>query len=178
MSYCYAVILLLVGFTACAQSPQVIHQDGDLYTLTRVSTDAAQGHLSGNDFEAEIGKTLKAQYPSRILEPRVELRTFHKGAQIYFGYRWVCRIVATTPDKADFYFTRRGTVMSGKTVEEAKAAVEREIQSSQKVQKVIDSFNKQYGNHNMPLSFVRSSWAGSSEEGFWYIQEFFITARK
>ncbi len=165
----------IVFFSVAVALYIALSRDG--CALTSISRDPVQGHLSANEFARQVGEQLKVHFPSKVIDPQVELRIYRKNGVRYFEHRWSCRIVPATDSQADFFFDRRGALSSGSTLEEAKAAVKKEIESSGKVQLLIDSFEKTYGNHLMPQSFVSFSYSKDKEQ-FWVINEYFITARR
>lgn len=167
--------LLWFGVAACvACQPPPLRQDGDRLTMAAVSSDAAEAHLSANAFAKEVGDRLKASYPSRLVDPSVQLHVSMRDGKRQFRLTWSCRIVPSSEQDADWVFDRRGTLMPGTTPEEAARRVEDELARSGKVVLLRRSFP----NGRMPGSFVSSSSSGSASEGYWHIREFFLTAPK
>lgn len=170
------IVILLLSFLCSPLFAQLM-QKGDSYALTATSPDPAQGHLSGNEFAKQVGILLKKQYPSKVADPRIQLKVFRKAGVIYFQHVWSCKILKTDPGDADYFFDRRGTLLKGNSLKAARSAVQQEIQTSQKVQQLITSFEREFGNHRMPNSFVSES-CSELDDSFWCIEEYFIAARK
>ncbi len=148
---------------------------------SETSQDGAEAHKSGNIFADKVGKTLQENLkngnPSKVTNPRVEIFVTDNITTgiTEFKFRWSCDIRPCEPKDADSHFDRRGTLLSGKTEEEALRKIENELKSSQKVQKMMDGFDKAYGEHKMPNSFVSMSvcFHGGT---CWAAREFFCTA--
>jgi hypothetical protein len=147
-----------------------------MYTLAVTSSNAWNAHMSANTFARLIGDRLKSSYPAKVLDPSVHLRVFRDkdGARRY-RLIWSCRIVPVSKGETpDWYFDRRGAMMSGKTPDEALAKADAEIKHSGK----IANMRKRLPRGTIPPTFVRTSFSGSSEEGYWAIIEIFIVAPK
>ena len=172
MKHLLAAILLLcaVGL-ADAQTLQCI---GDRCTFTVESPDPKLAHDGANDFSRLVGDRLKAQYPSQVLDPRVDLAVYILNGKKIFHLMWSVRIVRTIVPNADWQFDRRGTLLWGRTLQVARDNVEMEFKKSGKVSTMRQGFK----SSNIPPSFVRDSYSGSSLEGYWYIKEYFLVAPK
>lgn len=168
----FLVLAFLLGLSSA--EAQTLQKDGDHYELTFVSPDPGKAHDSANSFAQQVGDALKSSYPSRVLDPSVNLRVFVRGGQRFYRIVWSCRIVKASIADADYYFDRRGTLLAETTLTEAKRKVEAEIERSGKVSIMRRGFR----NAKIPESFVRDSFSGSSTEGYWYLKEFFLTAPK
>lgn len=168
----FVFLAFLSGFSSAYA--QTLQKDGDRYELTFVSPDPGKAHDSANAFAQQVGDALKASYPSKVLDPNVNLQVFVRGGQKFYRIVWSCRIVKALLIDADYYFDRRGTLLSGPTPTEAKRKVEAEIERSGKVSIMRRSFR----TARIPESFIRDSFSGSAAEGYWYIKEFFLTAPK
>lgn len=142
------------------------------FVFTSANPDEA--HNSANVFSREVGNALKATYPSKILLPNVKLEVININGQRSYRFTWTCKIVKSSETEANYYFDRRGTMLSGKTLSEAKTKVEAELEKSGKVQ----TMRKGFKNANMPASFIKDSFSGSDREGYWYVKEFFMVAPK
>jgi hypothetical protein len=153
---------------------QNLVKDGDHYEFVFISADAGKAHTSADVFATQVGTTLKIEYPSRILNPAVDLAVFIRNNAKIFRFTWSCRIVKTSPENADYYFDRRGTLLFGKTLTEVKRNVEIDVERSGK----IWAMRKNFRGAKIPESFIRDSFAGSSLEGYWYVKEFFLVAPK
>lgn len=141
-------------------------------------------HESGNEFAKTVGALLKAHYPAKVVEVRATFSIVN-GPPINIGpYRidWYARIEKTDSANADYYFDRRGTLLSGPSEASACNAVETELQMSKKVQSMMDDFDKAFGGHRMPKEFVtRSTACQSFEIGsdmWWCLEEYFCTSPK
>lgn len=143
-----------------------------------VGESPKQAHLSANDFAEQAGKFLKDNYPSEIIKPKLTMAIRFVDQKEVFHFVWSCKIVPTTPDKAQFYFDRRGTVASGKTKEEAVSNVNNEIAASRKVEDVKEKFQIAYGNYSMPDNFILNASTTSRDGQHWYIAEYLITSQK
>ncbi len=172
MRYLMAVLMLLCSAGLASAQPLVC--TGDRCTLTFESTDPTKAHDSANDFTRLVGDRLKAQYPSQILDPRVDLSVHKQNGQTVFRFVWSARIVKALVPNADWNFDRRGTLMAAKSLQDAIVAVEQEIVDSKKVQEM----RRRYSMSNIPESFVRDSYSGSNQEGWWYVKEYFLVAPK
>lgn len=138
------------------------------------SSDGAEAHKSGNEFANRVGNILKSQYPSKIENPAVKIEvTDHK-----FQFIWHCNFVRCAEEDADYYFDRRGTLLSGENAQIAHDNVEAELKQSGKVQHMIELFNLKYGGHRMPDSFVSESISEPIKGKVWCVREFFCTAKK
>ncbi len=172
------VIVLFISFTFLAgfssANAQTFQKDGDHYELTFVSPDPGKAHDSANTFAQQVGDALKSAYPSKVLDPTVSIRVFIRGGQKFYRLTWNCRIVKASVADADYYFDRRGTLLPGSTLTEAKRKVETEIERSGKV----SAMRKSFRSAKIPENFIRDSFSGSSAEGYWYIKEFFLVAPK
>ena len=168
------ILMLGLAFFAGFSHAETMQKDGDRYELVFASTDAAKAHESANAFAREVGDILKSNYPSRVLDPNVNLAVFTKNNQKVFRFVWSCRIVKASVNDADYYFDRRGTLLSGATLAQAKRNVETELAASAKVKAMRNGFK----NTRIPDSFIRDSFLGSSSEGYWYVKEFFMVAPK
>ncbi|MDP1760148.1 MAG: hypothetical protein Q8L01_01695, partial [Candidatus Woesebacteria bacterium] len=153
---------------------QTLQKDGDHYELTLVSPNPGTAHNSANTFAQQVGDVLKSTYPSKVLDPTVSLRVFMRGDQKFYRLTWSCRIVKASVADADYYFDRRGTLLSGSTLTDAKRKVETEIERSGKV----SIMRKAFTSAKFPENFIRDSFSGSSAEGYWYIKEFFLVVPK
>ncbi len=173
-----AMVGMVKGFNENEQNSngaenQFKYENGDCEFVFS-SNDPGKAHESANTFADEVGKLLKREYPSRILNPRLKLEVSGAGTKKNYRIRWNCKILKTTPENADYYFDRRGTLLSGKTLNEAKQKVEAELARSQKV----EIMRKGFKHPNIPPSFIQDSFSGSENEGYWYIKEIFMVASK
>jgi hypothetical protein len=153
---------------------QALQKDGDHYELTFVSPYPDKAHDSAVVFADLVGQTLKSSYPSKLLDPSVTLRVFTRVGQKFYRLTYVCRIVKSSEQDADYIFFRQGTLLSGKTLVEAKRQVEAELKKSGKV----EAMRKAFVGASIPENFIRDSFSGSTSEGFWYVKEFFLVAPK
>ncbi|MEK7148058.1 MAG: hypothetical protein AAB758_02060 [Patescibacteria group bacterium] len=170
-----AIFVFLAFLTGLSSAnAQTLQKDGDHYELTFISPDPGKAHDSANTFAQQVGNVLKSTYPSRVLAPNVSLRVFMRGEQKFYRIVWSCRIVKASLADANYYFDRRGTLLSGPTLAEAKRKVETEIERSGKV----SIMRKGFRSARIPESFIRDSFSGASTEGYWYIKEFFLVAPK
>ena len=173
-------IVLFISFAfltgLSSANAQTLQKDGDHYELMFVSPDPGKAHNSANAFAQQVGDVLKSAYPSKVLDPTVSLRVlvFTRGGQKFYRLTWSCRIVKASVADADYYFDRRGTLLPGPTLTEAKRKVETEIERSGKV----STMRKAFTSAKIPENFIRDSFSGSSAEGYWYIKEFFLVAPK
>jgi hypothetical protein len=138
------------------------------------SGDGAEAHKSGNEFANRVGNILKQQYPSRIENPSVRIEVSDQK----FKFIWNCNFVKCEERDADYYFDRRGTLLSGANAQIAHNNVEAELRQSGKVQQMMDSFDLKYGGHKMPNSFVSESISQPAGGKVWCVREFFCTAKK
>ncbi len=172
------VIVLFFSFAfltgLSSANAQTLQKDGGHYELTFVSPNPGKAHDSVNAFAEQVGDVLKSTYPSKVLDPTVSLRVFIRNGQKFYRLTWSCRIVKASVSDADYYFDRRGTLLSGSTLTEAKRKVETEIERSDKV----SIMRKSLKSAKIPENFIRDSFSGSSAEGYWYIKEFFLVAPK
>lgn len=169
----FALLVALISFARA--EAQVVQKNGDLYELSFTSHNPTEVHGSANAFAQQIGDVLKYSYPSKVIDPSVRLQIFEKDSQKYYRLIWSCRIVkVSTVAEADYYFDRRGTLLPGTTLAEARSRVEAELQSSDKVSKMRAAFR----GGKIPVSFIRDSFAGSAASKYWYIKEFFLVAPK
>lgn len=153
---------------------QTLEQQGDLFEMSFSSSNPTEAHNSANRFASLIGDELKQRFPSKILDPDVELRIYMQNGQKLYRLTWYCRIVPASIGDADYYFDRRGSMLAGATINEARQKVQDEIMTSKKVLSMRKSFPK----GEIPFSFVRESFSGSSTEQYWLIREYFLTAPK
>lgn len=168
----FLFLAFLMGFSSAYA--QTLQKDGDRYELAFVSSDPGKAHDSANAFAQQVGDLLKSSYPSKVLDPNLSLQVFMRDGQKFYRIVWSCRVVRASLVDADYYFDRRGTLLSGSTPLEAKRKVETEIERSGKVSIMRRSFR----SARIPESFIRDSFSGSITEGYWYIKEFFLTAPK
>ena len=167
-------VLLELAIAAELVNATDLTQDGDLHEMTVLMTDATVvTHDTANAFAQKVGDQLKALYPSRVLDPRVDLKVYKHGGQQLFRITWSCRIVRSSVQDADWLFDRRGSLKSGATIALARAAVDKDILDTDKVNDL-----RRMPNGRVPENFVRESRSGSSAEGFWFIREYFGTAPK
>jgi hypothetical protein len=166
------VFILGFAFLTGFSGAETIQKSGDVYKLAFTSADASRAHMSANVFVREVGNALKASYPSKVLDPNVNLTVLTKNGRKLFYLVWSCRIVRASINEADYYFDRRGTLLGGATPKIAKLGVEAEIATSRKVQAMRKSFR----NSRIPESFIRNSSSGSRAEGYWHIKEYFLVA--
>lgn len=160
--------LLIVSFAAA----DILTKHGDRYELTVLTNRADTAHNSANAFADAVGKKLKSAYPSRVLEPDVNLQVFINYGRKFFRLTYSCRIVRTVPHTADYYFDRRGTILSGRTPDDARRNVEQQLARSHKAALLRRSLR----HGHTPNGFVRDSSAGTAATGFWYIREVFVVA--
>ncbi len=168
------LLSLLVGLGSSRAEAQTLTKEGDRYELAFVSADPGKAHDSANAFADEVGKTLKSLYPSKVVDPSVELRVFLRDGKNMYRIIWSCRIVKASVSDADYYFDRRGTLLPGSTLSEAKRNVEAEIERSQKV----SSMRKNFPQGKIPEPFIQETFSGTAKEGYWYLKEFFLVAPK
>jgi hypothetical protein len=140
--------------------------------------DPGQAHMGANDFAKQVGNLLKERYPSKVEGLKVTLTINILGGEELYHLSYFCYVVPTTPDQAQYYFDRRGTILSGKTDEDAKNKVNAQINNTNKIGKLKESFQKTYGNYYMPDEFVLDSASKSQDGKSWYVKEYFITAQK
>lgn len=164
----FALFYALLGVSMA----QDLVRTGDLLELTFTSPNGAEAHKSANRFASLVGDELKARYPSRVLDPDVELRVFHENGEMLFRMVWSCRIVPAPEDVADYYFDRRGTLLSGPTILQARQNVQEQIGTSDK----IAELRRAFPDGRIPLSFIRDTFSGSTEETYWYMTEYFLVA--
>jgi hypothetical protein len=91
--------------------------------------------------------------------------------------RWSCRIVATTTDKAQNFFDRRGSLTVSDTFRKARGESDSEIAKSNKVDELINSIKAQ-GYVQVVTVSVESTTGSESEDNAGYIKEIFVMARK
>jgi hypothetical protein len=166
-------VFLTFASLGSAQIP-TLKRDGDLYTLTFVSSNPSLAHLSANIFAREVGNVLKTSYPSRVIDPSVNLHVFARTGKKFYQLTWMCRILRADTASADYYFDRRGSLLYGRTLVETEEKVEKELAQSKKVQVLHSSFPR----GRIPEDFIRDSFSGSRQDGYWYIKEFFLVAPK
>ncbi len=143
------------------------------------SPNSKEAHdYSANKFEKEVGDALKDAYPSKILDPNVILQILRINGQKLYRLYWSCRIVKAKPSEADYYFDRRGTMLPGPTLPAAKAVVEAELKSSDKVEAMRKAWEAKGKKGKIYDTFIKDSSAGSDSTGYWYIKEFFLVAPK
>jgi hypothetical protein len=153
---------------------KLINKDGK-WEFVFTSADPEEAHNSANRFANEVGNQIKREYPSIVAEPTLALEVFTSNGQKMYRMTWGCRILKSTPINADYYFDRRGTLLWGRTLDEAKSNVEAEIKKSGKV----ELMRKKFGSKAKIYStFIKEAYSGSEAEGYWYIKEFFLTAPK
>jgi hypothetical protein len=126
------------------------------YVLVGESTSPVSAHRSGNVFAERVGNLLKTRYPSRVQSPNVKMEVVHRGKQKLYRLTWSCLVVDASERNADYYFDRRGSLQSGKTLAEARIKVEREMQASRKRQSALTIAERAV----LQPSFVRSASAG------------------
>lgn len=169
------IIFVLVFLAGLADAKaQGLLKIGDLYELTVTVPNQQEAHDSANTFAYEVGNVLKATYPSKVLDPKVDLHVFMKDGQVVYRLTWSCRMVSASVTDADYYFDRRGTLLLGPTLDQAKRKVNSELKESNKVQVMRRAFKRS----KIPAGFIKDSFSGSSAEGYWYIKEFFLVAPK
>ena len=154
--------------------PELVNVGGDLYELVYESSNGGDAHFSANVFSDKVGDVLKARYPSKILDPDVQLRVYSIDGAVRFRMRWNCRIVKSSEAGAVLHFDRRGSMLSGAGIDEARAAVIADIENNRKPQEM----SARYKDPSIPPSFVRDSRSGSTAEGYWYIREIFLVASR
>jgi hypothetical protein len=147
-----------------------INKDGNC-EFTFTSPNQSEAHNSANVFAREIGNALKSGYPSKVLDPKVHLQVFIRGGQKLYSLTWTAKIVKASVAEANWVFDRRGTLLSGQTLAEAKSRVEAQLEKSKKVSEL-----RHFKSANIPKSFIQDSFARSGEQEYWYIKEFFMVA--
>jgi hypothetical protein len=149
---------------------------------TETSFNGNEAHKSGNYFADKVGNLLQENWkngtPSKVTHPSVKVSVRDLGGKTEFKFNWHCDIETCERKDADLHFDRRGTLLSGRTLDEAKQKVEAELHSSNKVNDMMQSFDRIYGEHKMPVSFVGESSAQTSNGTWWYVKEFFCTANE
>jgi len=167
-------LVILTCFTGLAHAQTLdCPKNTDRCTLILEMPRAGIAHdASANTFQDLVGKRLKALYPSKVLDPRIDLVVYKDNDQFIWRFTWTCRIVKATPQDADWYFDRRGTLLLGPTPDVARNRVDAEISASQKVTEM----RQHYHLPNVPQSFIRDSFSGSNAEGWWYVKEYFLVA--
>jgi hypothetical protein len=168
-----AGMAMLGSLDACSAESFKDHAEYSFESLS-----AREAHLSGNEFEKRVGDTIKEQYPCRVENPSVRIVVTEDPGGDKFKFIWHCNFVKSKKEEADYYFSRRGTLLPGATAQIAYDNVEAELKQSGKVQSMIDSFDKKYGDHRMPVSFVSESFSPNIKGQVWCIREFFCTAKK
>ena len=171
-SLVFATMLVCVPSFVRAE-PQACKEDGKC-GLTFVSPDPARAHLSANMFQEAVQVQLRKKYPSRVVEPRIFLRVFELKGKPAFSLTWKCQIIPATPETAEYYFNRRGTMLRGRTRDEAERNVNVEVEHSGKVAEMRGLYKRS----NIPATFVQDSLTGSDTDGWWYIKEYFLVAPK
>ncbi len=146
-----------------------------------VSFDGGEAHKSGNDFANKVGNILEENWkngqPSKVVNPKVQIFVENVQGKTEFKFSWHCEIEKCEAKDADRHFDRRGTLLSGSTLDEAKQKVEAELKSSGKVTEMMQGFDRVYGGHKMPHSFVSESSSETEDGKWWYTKEFFCTAK-
>lgn len=170
----------LLIFTTCVflaslivANAQTLQKKGDSYQLRFESADPEVAHNSANLFAQGVGDVLKSSYPSRVLEPSVNLSVSMTDGKKTYHLVWSCRVVKASIQDADYYFDRRGTMMSGLTPEIARRNVDLELEKSNKVNIARRAIR---GARIFP-GFIKDSLSGSGSQ-YWYIREFFLVAPK
>jgi len=166
-------------YAGCTQEKHItspLMKEGDMYTLVITSKSAWDAHMSVNTFANEVGKTLKSSFPAKIIDPDVHVRVFRDDTgKTRYRVSCSCRIVPSRHGETpDWYFDRRGALMSGKTPEKALSNADAEIARSGK----IEDMRKRLPRGVIPDTFIKTSFSGSSDEGYWAIKEYFIVAPK
>lgn len=145
-------------------------------SISSKSSDPEIVHESANDFQTAVGNYLKANYPSKVKNVSAALTIDTLGI---YSINWAAEIEPADSMTADYYFDRKGTLMSGQTRTKAIEEADMEIQISSKVQIMMDQFDQVYGNHRIPKSFIVQSLASTPEKNEWWcLKEYFCAARK
>ncbi len=175
MKFSMLFLVLFLGFVEVSAQQKLEKVGPDRYELRFASLSPAGAHLSANDFAREVGNLLKEQYPAKVLEPKVSLSIGTSWGEVSYQFSWSCRIVKTTPEKADYYFDRRGTMGYAKTLKEAQFQVDAEIVRSGKVHRLQQTFPRGI----IYNTFVKKVFVYSKQDNDWWcLKEYFLVAPK
>ncbi len=154
--------------------PALAEKDSMLIKVTsQPCEDLNVCHEIANIFEQRVGDYLKSNWPSQVLSPYVQINALHEDGKKKFTISYWCQVTRVVPPLADWSFARRGTILLGKNPRAAQDAVEKEIETSGKVRKLLEGSTFRVPNE----SFIRSDW-NITTNGTWYIQEFFFVAKR
>lgn len=167
----FAVVLFL-SLCGCTLPQMVI----------RESSDPMKAYESAKIFVEQVEQLLKNNYPSRVEDPTVKLKIYSRNGKIIYQFTWSCQVTACEKSEADWYFDRRGTMLSGKSMFEAFRKVEKDLAQTGKIRKLKARYDSPTlfggcGGHRMPDSFVSTCYA-HDDKAWWCVREFFITAPK
>ncbi len=160
------------------------HPNSFIVKISRSGTDPKNVHESANDFSLAVGRYLKGNYPSRVTDVVVTISANIEPLTDGSNYtiKWSAKIEPCDSVDADYFFDRRGTLLSGPTEVEAIKAVQKEIEVSGKVESMINNFDETYGNHRMTEDYVSVSTVclnhQSGKNVWWCLKEYFCTAKK
>lgn len=162
------IFFLLLLVHSYASKSQIKHVS---YSFS--SSSGKEAHLSANTFVKMVHDSLIHYFPSRVNDISV-LISNRKGV---FTFSWNCYLYSCKNNEADYHFDRRGTLLSGKTLDEARKNVESELAKSRKIINMINGFKNKYGSYAMPKKFDIETF---TKEGprYWYLREFFCVASK
>ncbi|MEI7741262.1 MAG: hypothetical protein WCJ29_02040 [bacterium] len=175
------VAMVLMMCAVAAQEGNVALEpwsDGDIIVLSAESGDPQKVHGSANDFARLVGERLKSEFPRKVVNPNVELRIWKRDGKYVYLLLWSARLIPVRPEQADCYFDRRGTMVSGISLEAADKALKAIEEKEKKLETARADFQTKFGNSSSPTSFTRISYVGSGMEKMaWVIQESFLTAK-
>jgi hypothetical protein len=147
-------------------------------SLYGMSDDLDVAHGTVNTFNERVGKVLKDNFPSRVINPKVTLGVRTYRNKLLYVMEWSCEVIPSSENEAHYYFDGVGTVSSGKSFNEAYNSVKNELTKSNKVELKKQDFQKTFGNFLMPDNFAVSSTLKKDDDTYIYIAEYFIAAAK
>ncbi len=155
-------------------------QQSETHVFPAASPNPILAHNSANEFEQHVQNAFQNNYPSRLADVHLNFKIVNVNGRPLYELRWSYTLQRCKPQEADFHFSRRGTLLWADSKEAAIKAVQQQLQSSGKIQQMIDGFRHKYGSYRMPKAFVskpdpvKDPISGK----WWYIEEYFITAPK
>lgn len=170
-------ILALFLLSVTALTPQGIFGErkpdppkSSFVSITRFHPDPGTAHLVANEFAEAVGRKLKTSYPSRVVNPKAEMRYIVAAGHPGFYLVYSCEIQPTTERLAEYYFDRRGTLLT-----DEDSAISETVR---KTSEAMEQFKRLYGNAQPVGSSTATAQGRGRFNQTWYLQESFFTARK
>jgi hypothetical protein len=173
--FCFLLVFLVFELSSNKDRDTLVGETTE--TFTYVSTNPQRVHESVNEFVDLVSEKLKNESGTLWgIKISKITGTFEIKNNMY-EINLKATFTKCNAAESFYFFDHRGTMLSGTNQEKAFENVEKQLSGTNKVQDMIDGFEKTYDNHVMTDEMVLTMYAKNNNT-HWCIKEFFCAARR